>query len=90
MAKCPPLNHKHLRLKLNIIYTIFYIQMNSVTDINCDDWEFIYDKPTDEYPRGYYIHKPTQVKYNFKPGIKEIVGEKNEQYIYDMWWVANG
>ena len=54
------------------------------------NWEFVYDRPTDEYLLGYYLHKPSGKKYCFNKGIKDIVGEQMELNIYNMWWLENG
>ena len=54
--------------------------------VNINEWEFIFEKATEEYPLGYYLYKPTNTKYKYEDGIIEIVGEKNELYIYNMWW----
>ena len=56
----------------------------------CDSWDFVYDTPTDDFPKGYYLHKPTGEKYSFSRGILDKVSVEDEQYIYDMWWVENG
>ena len=55
-----------------------------------DSWDFIYDTPTDDFPKGYYLHKPTGKKYCFSRGIQDLVSVEDEQYIYDTWWVENG
>ena len=54
------------------------------------DWEFVYDGPTNEFPMGYYLHIPSQAKYCFNRGIVDMVGEKMETNIYNMWWLNNG
>ena len=61
-----------------------------MSDTNRDDWEFVYDKPTEDFPKGYYLHKPTNMKYCFDRGIKDKVSKDDEQYIYDGWWLNNG
>ena len=57
-------------------------------------WKFIYNDcgypNLPQYHSGYYINLVTKEKYAFRPGIKNIVGEDNEQRVYDMWWVENG
>ena len=63
--------------------------MDKFIQIVIDDWEFIFEHETKDYPLGYYLHKPTTNKYSFKFGIKHIVGTENEQKIYDMWWLTN-
>ncbi|MBI20023.1 MAG: hypothetical protein CMB73_05560 [Euryarchaeota archaeon] len=63
--------------------------MESTKTVNIQDWEFIFKGSTDEYPKGYYLHKPTESKYSFERGITDMVGSKLEQDIYDMWWSEN-
>ena len=58
--------------------------------LNENNWEFVYETPTDEYPLGYYLYKPKQEKYCFKTGIQDFVDEKTELRIYNMWWLNNG
>ena len=66
---------------------------NSNNDIY-KTWKFIYNDSgypnLPQYPRGYYINLVTKETYAFNPGIKHIVGEDNEQRVYDMWWLENG
>ena len=49
--------------------------------VRISEWEFVFNGPTDEYPLGYYFHKPTEKKYSFEMGITDKVGKKNEQDI---------
>ena len=57
-------------------------------------WKFIYNDTEypnlPQYPNGYYINLVTKETYAFSTGIKHIVGEDNEQRVYDMWWLENG
>lgn len=57
--------------------------------VRISDWEFIFECPTETYPLGYYLYKPTNTKYSFEKGITGVVGKQNEQNIYDMWWLSN-
>lgn len=63
--------------------------MENPIAVRISEWEFVFNGPTDEYPLGYYFHKPTEMKYSFEMGITDKVGKKNEQDIYDMWWLSN-
>ena len=56
-------------------------------------WKFIYN-PLDSknkriFPQGYYLNTVTNKYYDFNPGIKDIIGEENEDKIYNMWWLEN-
>jgi len=56
----------------------------------CENWHFVYQDITypdlPQYPSGYYLNLKTKETYGFKEGIKNIVGEDNEMYIYNMWY----
>ena len=60
-----------------------------MADTKRDDWAFIYEIPTEEFPKGYYLHKPTGEKFCFTRGIQDKVSENDELYIYNMWWLEN-
>lgn len=75
---------------------ILFVSVNSVllimsnsTDNICSEWEFVFDKSSDEYPLGYYLHIPSSIKYCFGRGITDKVGKKNEELIYNSWWINN-
>jgi hypothetical protein len=53
------------------------------------DWEFVYEGPTEDFPLGYYHHKPSDEKYCFKRGIVDKVGKEKEFDIYNTWWYTN-
>lgn len=63
--------------------------MERPTTVHNGEWEFVFNGSTNEYPLGYYFHKPTESKYSFERGIADKVGSKIEQDIYDMWWLSN-
>lgn len=63
--------------------------MENLEAVNINDWEFIFESPTEEYPLGYYLYKPTNIKYSFENGITDIIGTTNEEKIYNMWWLTN-
>lgn len=56
-------------------------------------WKFIYNPLDSEnkirFPHGYYLNTVTNQYYDFKPGIKHIIGEENEDKIYNRWWLEN-
>ena len=56
----------------------------------CDTWHFVYQDISypdlSQYPLGYYLNKETKETYGFEEGIKNIVGQDNEMYIYNMWY----
>ena len=54
-------------------------------------WQFIYDDNNilSKYPNGYYVNLNTKQKYSFEEGIKDIIGEDDEQKVYDQWWMIN-
>lgn len=54
-----------------------------------DNWVFVYEYPTLEFPNGYYLHTPTGEKYSFERGIQDKVSEDDELYIYNTWWLDN-
>lgn len=59
-----------------------------------DNWKFIYNDPEYsnelyKYATGFYLNKKTNEMYSFEQGIKHIIGEKNEEKIYSMWWIEN-
>ena len=62
--------------------------MDKPITVHISEWEFVFNGATEQYPLGYYLHKPTEKKYCYKRGITDIVGKKNEQKIYDMWWLT--
>ena len=60
----------------------------------CDLWKFIYGGKEHEglheqYPHGFYLNLLTKETYSFEQGIKNIIGEKNEDIVYNMWWIEN-
>lgn len=63
---------------------------NSTDELH-DNWIFVYDYTSRslKYPFGYYLNTSTNQKYDFRSGIRHIVGEKNEDSVYSMWWVNN-
>lgn len=63
--------------------------METSTRLRISEWEFVFNGSSEEYPAGYYFHKPTETKYSFERGITDIVGSKIEQDIYDTWWMSN-
>lgn len=63
------------------------LQDNSMSER--DNWEFVYDNPTVDFPKGYYLYKPTGTKFSFEQGIQDKVSKEDELYIYDMWWLDN-
>ena len=65
----------------------YMLQDNSMS--NRDDWEFVYNSYTLEFPKGYYLYKPTGEKFCFCQGIQDKVGKANEDYIYNKWWFDN-
>jgi len=59
-----------------------------------DIWTFIYDDPNYslelyKYANGFYLNKKTNEMYSFEQGIKHIIGKKDEDSIYSMWWLEN-
>jgi hypothetical protein len=66
---------------------------NDIKDV-CKTWKFVYNDclypNLSEYPDGYYINVITDQKEPFRPGIKHIVGNDNEDKVYNMWWLENG
>ena len=54
-----------------------------------DDWEFVYNGYTLEFPKGYYLYKPTGEKFSFERGIQDKVSKDDENFIYNTWWVDN-
>ena len=63
---------------------------NSTDELH-ENWIFVYDYRSRslKYPLGYYLNTFTNQKYDFRSGIRHIVGEKNEDSVYSMWWVNN-
>ena len=63
---------------------------NSTDELH-ENWIFVYDYTSRSlnYPLGYYLNTSTNQKYDFRSGIRHIVGEKNEDSVYSMWWVNN-
>ena len=70
-----------------------YVSKN-ITENVCDLWKFIYGGKEHEglyeqYPHGFYKNLLTRETYSFERGIKSIIGEKNEDIVYNMWWIEN-
>ena len=67
------------------------LDMFNSTDELHDNWIFVYDYTSRslKYPLGYYLNTSTNQKYDFRSGIRHIVGEKNEDSVYSMWWLNN-
>lgn len=70
-----------------------YVPRNTTANV-CDLWKFIYGGKEHEglyeqYPHGFYKNLLTRETYSFKRGIKSIIGEKNEDIVYNMWWIEN-
>lgn len=68
------------------------LDMFNSTDELHDNWIFVYDYTSRslnslKYPLGYYLNTSTNQKYDFRLGIRHIVGEKNEDSVYNRWWV---
>ena len=57
---------------------------------NKNDWSFVFDGPSKDFPGGYYYHKPTGEKYSWEGGIQDKVTIEDEFYIYNGWWLDNG
>ena len=54
-----------------------------------DNWVFVYEKNSKEFPTGYYLYTPTGEKYSFEQGIQDKVSADVELYIYNTWWLEN-
>ncbi len=62
-----------------------------------DKWEFVYGTYSDsrykdlliKYKNGFYFDLENNIAYSFEEGIANIVGQKNEDRIYNMWWCEN-
>ncbi len=62
-----------------------------------DKWEFVYGTYSDsrykdlliKYKNGFYFDLVNNIAYSFEEGIANIVGQKNEDRIYNMWWCEN-
>jgi hypothetical protein len=70
-----------------------YVPRNT-TGSACDLWKFIYGGKEHEglheqYPHGFYKNLLTKEIYSFQRGIKSIIGEKNEDIVYNIWWIEN-
>ena len=58
-----------------------------MSDTKKEDWEFVYEGPTKDFPAGYYHHNPSGEKCGFNKGIADKVGKEKESYIYNTWWI---
>ena len=70
-----------------------YVPRNTTANV-CDLWKFIYGGKEHEglyvqYPHGFYKNLLTRETYSFERGIKSIIGKKNEDIVYNMWWIEN-
>lgn len=70
-----------------------HVPRNTTANI-CDLWKFIYrgkehEGLYEQYPRGFYKNLLTRETYSFQRGIKSIIGEENENIVYNRWWIEN-
>ena len=70
-----------------------YVPRNTTANV-CDLWKFIYGGKEHEglyeqYLHGFYKNLLTRETYSFERGIKSIIGEKNEDIVYNRWWIEN-